>query len=78
MPNLVGFRPPEIRGDGHAGEGFALERPQLFRLMVQRFGDNSKILDAAMSAAVESVQMDNPSPDRHRDCFGAIMHRQLG
>ena len=28
--------------------GFALERPQLFRLMVQRVGDNPQILDAAM------------------------------
>ena len=28
--------------------GFALERPQLFRLMVQRVGDNPRILDAAM------------------------------
>ncbi len=28
---------------------FALERPQLFRLMVQRVGDNSQILDAAMA-----------------------------
>jgi AcrR family transcriptional regulator len=29
--------------------GFALERPQLFRLMVQRVGDNPQILDAAMA-----------------------------
>ena len=29
--------------------GFALERPQLFRLMVQRVGDNPRILDAAMA-----------------------------
>lgn len=28
---------------------FALERPQLFRLMVQRVGDNPQILDAAMA-----------------------------
>jgi AcrR family transcriptional regulator len=28
---------------------FALERPQLFRLMVQRVGDNPKIVDAAMA-----------------------------
>jgi AcrR family transcriptional regulator len=29
--------------------GFALERPQLFRLMVQRVGDNPQILDAALA-----------------------------
>ncbi len=29
--------------------GFALERPQLFRLMVQRVGDNPQIVDAAMA-----------------------------
>src|SRR5580692_1050090 len=29
--------------------GFALERPQLFRLMVQRVGDNPTILAAAMA-----------------------------
>lgn len=29
--------------------GFALERPQLFRLMVRRFGDNPTILAAAMA-----------------------------
>jgi len=28
---------------------FALERRQLFRLMVQRIGDNPQILDAAMA-----------------------------
>jgi hypothetical protein len=28
---------------------FALERPQLFPLMVQRVGDNAQILDAAMA-----------------------------
>jgi hypothetical protein len=28
--------------------GFALERPQLFRLMVERVGNNPKILAAAM------------------------------
>jgi AcrR family transcriptional regulator len=29
--------------------GFALERPQLFRLMVRRFGDNPTIMAAAMA-----------------------------
>ena len=29
--------------------GFVLERPQLYRLMVQRVGDNPQILDAAMA-----------------------------
>jgi AcrR family transcriptional regulator len=29
--------------------GFALERPRLFRLKVQRVGDNPQILDAAMA-----------------------------
>ena len=29
--------------------GFALERPQLYRLMVQRVGDNPQILDAVMA-----------------------------
>ena len=29
--------------------GFALERPQLFRLMVRRFGDNPAVLAAAMA-----------------------------
>src|ERR1700738_4248399 len=33
----------------HGFIGFALERPQLFRLMVRRFGDNPTILAAAMA-----------------------------
>ena len=45
--------------------GFALERPQLFRLMVQRVGDNPQIVDAAMArtnARLIRLGMRNASP----------------
>jgi hypothetical protein len=35
--------------------GFALERPQLFRLIVQRVGDNPQIVDATMVTTVERL-----------------------
>ena len=45
---------------------FALERPQLFRLMVQRVGDNPQILDAAM--ATTDGRPLSPGCDAKRTC----------
>jgi AcrR family transcriptional regulator len=39
----------DLRSGWESFVEFALERPQLFRLMVQRVGDNPQILDAAMA-----------------------------
>jgi AcrR family transcriptional regulator len=48
VPNTADARADLISGWESFVE-FALERPQLFRLMVQRVGDNPQILDAAMA-----------------------------
>jgi AcrR family transcriptional regulator len=48
VPNTADARADLISGWESFVE-FALERPQLFRLMVQRVGENPQILDAAMA-----------------------------
>jgi AcrR family transcriptional regulator len=48
VPDTADARADLISGWGSFVE-FALERPQLFRLMVQRVGENPQILDAVMA-----------------------------
>jgi hypothetical protein len=43
--------------------GFVLEHPELFRLMVQRVGDNPQILDAAMARTnARLIRLANEGP----------------